>query len=186
MATLSARTIHSPSDLLAMPDEKNYELTDGELVEKQPMGMEACLVQGELARLLGNHCIEHRAGRMVVESGFTCFPEDPNKMRRPDVAVICPGRLPGDVIPKGYASVAPDLAVEVVSPGDLLYEVERKVREYLQAGVRRVWVVNPDTRTVRIHRPDGTIQELREDGELTGEEVLPKLRFPVRGIFPPN
>ena len=185
MATLTRK--YTPEEVLALPDEKQYELTDGELVEKQPMGMEAGWVQLKIGRLIGDYCEEKGLGGWVqVEAPITCFPGDPNKMRRPDVSFIRRGRLPGDRPPKGCASVAPDLAVEVVSPNDLQSEMDRKVQEYLQAGVRRVWVVNPDTRTARIHRPDGTILELREDNDLSGEDVLPDFRCPVRSLFPPK
>lgn len=184
MSTLTKK--YTPDEALALPDAKSYELVDGELVEKEPMGMEAAGCAAQLSGLLTVHCNARNAGWVFVEGPFTCYPDDPGKMRRPDVAFVRRGRFPGERPPKGCASVAPDLAVEVVSPNDLQSEVDRKVHEYLQAGVKRVWVVNPDVRTVRIHRPDGTILELREDGELTGEDVLPDFRCPVRSLFPPK
>src|SRR5262249_10914622 len=93
------------------------------------------------------------------------------------------GRLPGDELPDGHVTIPPDLAVEVVSPNDLFYEVDRKVQEYLQAGVRLVWVVNPDCRLGWVHRADGSVGCVREQDELTGEDVLPAFRCPLRLIF---
>lgn len=93
------------------------------------------------------------------------------------------GRLPAEQPPEGHIRIAPDLAVEVVSPHDLAYDVDSKVEDYLQADVRLVWVVNPVTRTVRVHRPDGPGTTLRLDDELTGGDVLPGFRCPLRDIF---
>ena len=80
--------------------------------------------------------------------------------------------------------IPPDLAVEVVSPNDLAYDVESKVVEYLDASVALVWVIDPEARTVRIYRRDGSISWLREHGELSGEEVLPGFQCRVAANFP--
>ena len=79
--------------------------------------------------------------------------------------------------------IVPDLAVEVVSPNDLSEEVEEKVDEYLRAGVRLVWVVHPQRKTIRIHRADGTVQDLRQTDELSGEDVIAGFRCPVSEVF---
>jgi Uma2 family endonuclease len=100
--------------------------------------------------------------------------------------LIRKGRLPGERFPEGYVRIAPDLAVEVISPNDLAYEVDDKVEEYLRAGVRLVWVVNPQTRTVRIHRADGSIAQRREGEDLTGDDVLPGFVCPLAAVFPPT
>ena len=72
---------------------------------------------------------------------------------------------------------------EIVSPNDLYYEVEEKVREYRAAGVGLIWVVNPPTRTVLVRRPDGSAAEVGENGELDGEQVLPGFRCRVSELF---
>jgi len=83
--------------------------------------------------------------------------------------------------------LASDLAVEVLSPGDSAYEVDQKLAEYLSAGVTLIWVVNPDTRTVRIHRPrnaqPGPISMLHESDTIDGEEVLPGFSCKVSEFF---
>jgi Uma2 family endonuclease len=84
----------------------------------------------------------------------------------------------------GFIKVPPDLAVEVLSPNDLAYEVDRKVAEYFSAGVRLIWIVNPETRSVTIYRPDGTASKLNDRDTLEGEDVLPGFRCPVRDFFP--
>lgn len=104
-------------------------------------------------------------------------------MRRADASFIHKDRLPLIEELQGHCPVAPDIAAEVVSPNDLYYEVEEKVEEYLDAGVKLVWVVNPPTRTVRVHRADGTVTDLGEEDELSGEDVLPGFRCRVRDLF---
>jgi Uma2 family endonuclease len=92
--------------------------------------------------------------------------------------------MPEGPTSEGYIYIAPDLAAEVVSPNDLAYEVEAKVVEYLDAAVPLVWVIDPEARTVRIHRGDGSVSWLRENDELSGEDVIPGFRCPVAAIFP--
>ena len=184
MDSVAAKII-TPDDMLAMPDEKCYELVNGELVEKQPRGGEASWVQLKIGRLMAAHCEERNLGWAFSEAAYTCFPGEPNKVRRPDLSFVKRGRLPGEKLPKGYISIPPDIAVEVISPKDLAYEVEDKVLEYLHAGVQRVWLIYPDARTVHIRSLNSTIS-LRNGADLTDEDVLPGFRHPVSDFFPPN
>lgn len=101
-----------------------------------------------------------------------------------DAAFIRRGRLPGEKLHEGFVRIAPDLAVEVVSPNDLFDEVESNALQYLDAGVRLVWVVNPRTRSVQVYRADRTVTRLREQDEITGEDVLPGFRCMVGEFFP--
>jgi Uma2 family endonuclease len=121
------------------------------------------------------------------DSGYRCFAADPDKVRKPDVSFVVNGRLPNDQPPKGYSLIAPDLAVEVLSPGDIADDVEEKVQEYLAAGVKLVWVVSPVTQTVRIHRPTsasaGPIAMLRSSDIITGEDVIPGFECKVAEFF---
>jgi Uma2 family endonuclease len=84
---------------------------------------------------------------------------------------------------QGHISIRPDLAVEVLSPNDLAYEVDAKVKEFLAAGVPLVWVVNPDTREIVVHRQDESLGKFREQDEIGGEDVLPEYRCPVAEFF---
>jgi Uma2 family endonuclease len=86
-------------------------------------------------------------------------------------------------LPEGYFPGAPDLAVEIASPGDLDQEVQEKVAAYLRAGSRLVWIVRPRLRTVTIHYPDGTARTLSVEGTLSGEAVLPDFALPLRELF---
>jgi Uma2 family endonuclease len=126
---------------------------------------------------VSNHCTENNLGSVATSlTQFQCFPRDPNIVRKPDLSFIRRGRLPREQLYEGYVRIAPDVAGEVVSPNELAYEVERKVQEYLDAGVLLVWVVYPETRMVFVHRQNGSVQKLRENEELTGEDVIPGFR----------
>src|SRR5262249_3516105 len=157
----STRTRYTPDDLLAMPDGDRYELVDGELLEPN-VGTKSQWIGGRLARFLGNFAEDRGLGWVISEGSFQCFLDDPGKVRRPAIAFVTGGRFPGGQIPEGHCRIAPDLAVEVVSPNDTYSEVEEKVQEYLRAGVRLVWVVDPPTKSVRVHRPDGSDAYRRE------------------------
>jgi Uma2 family endonuclease len=114
------------------------------------------------------------------------IPHEPGLVRRPDLSFIRLDRLPGGVIPKGWAKIPPDLVVEVVSPNETAYELDDKVDGYQSVGVPLIWVINPKSRTVRIHRGDGAVSYLHEDEELLGEDVISGFRCSVREIFPPR
>ena len=86
---------------------------------------------------------------------------------------------------RGHVTVAPDLAVEVVSPNDTVYELNKKVQEYLRAGVRLVWVIDPENRTLVVYRANRTLAEFKPEDELTGEDVIPGFRCLVRDFFQP-
>jgi Uma2 family endonuclease len=159
-----------------------YELVRGEVVTMPPVGLEHGDRSSGIAWLLRSFVREHGGGLVVVEVGFV-LARDPDVVRAPDVAFIADARLPPPDQRSGFFEGAPDLAVEVVSPGDTATEVLEKVQEYLAAGSRLVWVVDPRTRSVTVYRPDGTAHLLQEAVTLAGEAVLPGFALPVRDIF---
>jgi Uma2 family endonuclease len=184
-AAATPKTEVTPEELLAMPDGGHYELIDGELKERRVSAL-SNLVAAEVNRILGNHCQSHRSGWIfAAEHGYRCFPWKQSKVRRADVSFIARDRYSLEQLSAdGFTAIPPDLAVEVVSPNDLVYELEEKVEEYLRAGVRLVWVVLPDIRAVHVYRADGTTGRFREHDELSGEDVLPGFRCKVVDLFP--
>ena len=184
MATTSTERRYMPEDLLTLPDGEHFELVDGRLVETD-MGAEASWIANRVGMLVTRFADEHKLGEVFnAECGYQCFPDDPARVRKPDVSFIARERLAGG-IPAGHIRTAPDLAVEVVSPNDLFYEVLSKVEEYLRAGVRMVWVVDPSTRSVQVSRADGSWVRLRADEDLHGEEVLSGFVCRVSDLFLP-
>jgi Uma2 family endonuclease len=185
MNAIAAKTSYTPEDLLAMPDEKNYELVDGRLVERS-MGTLSSWVAGRILLQLDVHAEEHQLGwAFPADNGYQCFPDAPRKVRKPDVSFVRPERLPANASSQGYMTIAPDLAVEVLSPNDLAWDIDRKVVEYLGAGVPLVWVVHPEIRAVRVHRRGGPVSWLGEEDEMSGDDILPGFSCRVRAIFPP-
>jgi Uma2 family endonuclease len=118
---------------------------------------------------------------LAAETGFKLF-TNPDTVRAPDVAFVSHDRIP-DPLPRGFAPFAPDLAVEVLSPDDKPGEVLEKVADWLKAGTRLVWVIDPDRRSARAYREDGTIEMLPESGVLDGEDVLPGFTCTVGELF---
>jgi Uma2 family endonuclease len=179
------KTEVTPDELLTMPDGKHYELVDGVLVERT-LSLLAGLVEAKLTQILGAFCDRTGVGSVMSPAcGYRCFPWKPRLVRRPDLSFIARERLPSEAQwSEGYVTIPPDLAVEVTSPSDGVYELEAKVEEYLRAGVRLVWVVHPEVRTIQVIRGDGSGYRLRVDGELSGEDVVPGFRYPVASVFP--
>ena len=175
--------LFTPEDLLAMPDGDRYELVDGHLLERG-MGSWAGFVAGQLFLLIGQHKLGKSLGLLLnSDVSYQCFPG--NRVCKPALSFILSDRLPGNRVPEGHIRIAPDLAVEVLSPTDIQYEVDRKVAEYLAAGVQLVWVINPETRIVILYRVDGSINGVREAGELDGENAVPGFRCRVADLFIP-
>jgi Uma2 family endonuclease len=169
-----------------MPDGKSYELVHGQLVERN-MGSESSHVGGRLFSRLDRFREGHNLGIFwPADNGFQCFPHEPGLVRRPDISFVRRGRLPGDVPPKGWVKIPPDLAVEVVSPNDSSDQLEEKLADYEKVGIPLIWVVSLTSRTVMVYRADGSVSRLREDDELSGEDVVPGLRCPIREILPPR
>ena len=163
-----------------VPD-KRVELVRGLLVVRELPGMRHARVAMDLALALGAHVRAAALGRVYAEAGFK-LASNPDTVRGPDIAFISRGRIP-DPEPTGFAGFAPDLVVEVISPGDRAGEVLAKVADWLSAGTRLVWVLDPARRVARVYRDDGTEQILTADESLDGGDVVPGFSCPVGEIF---
>lgn len=177
MSTVTERPIEQA------PLESLYEVVDGIRVEKPPMAADAVWIASVLVRVLGGFAHANRLGRCVAEMLFELGEGRPR--RRPDVSFVSYARWPRErkVTSDEAWGVVPDLAVEVVSPTNSAREVQRRVREYFEAGVRRVWVVYPDERLVYVFRSARENRMLGDGDELDGEDVLPGFRMPVGELF---
>jgi Uma2 family endonuclease len=151
---------------------KRTELVRGVLVVREPAGFLHGVVAAKLASLLSVHVDDSGLGLVLAaETGFK-LASDPDTVRAPDVAFVGKDRLP-DPPPAGYAPLAPDLVVEVLSPDDRPGEVLAKVGEWLDAGTLLVWVVDPQRRSARVYRADGSQSSLGAGEKLDGEGVVP-------------
>src|SRR5207253_2879695 len=99
-------------------------LIDGQLVEREPMGRKSDAVAFRIGRLIGNFVDEHRLGVMNGAQGsYQIFPDDPKKVRIPDVSFTHRERIPKEGVEEGHGKIAPDLVVEVISPNDLAVDL---------------------------------------------------------------
>lgn len=165
-------------------DEYVLELDRGRLVREPRPGAQHGWIQVRLARRLQDHVERNRLGLVVVETGIV-LSEDPATVRGPDVSFTHIDRLGADRPPEGFLRVAPDLAIEVISPSESADQMWQKVVQYLEAGVRLVWVVHARTRTVTEYRSADVIRLLHEHDELRAEDILPGFAFPLRELFAP-
>ena len=160
---------------------KRTELVHGVLVVREPAGYQHGDVAMRLAAAIFTHVEAHGLGRVfAAETGFT-LARNPDTVRAPDVAFISTARLP-ESPPRGFAELAPDLAVEVLSPDDRPGEVLAKVGNWLTAGARLVWVVDPVRVLARAYRADGSESMLDETDALQGEDVLPGFEYPLSAM----
>ena len=174
----------TPEELLDMPDAARYELVDGQLVERNVSTLSS-LVEGLVYEKVQAHARPNKLGLVWPGTlGFQCFPNRPKKVRRPDVSFVKADRMTPELFETGNLPIAPDLAVEVISPNDLAHEVAEKIEEYRQAGVSLIWIIEPVLRIVDIYRKSGLNSRLREGDELLGEDVLPGFRCLVVELFP--
>jgi Uma2 family endonuclease len=171
--SMTAPALLTAEQLLGMSiPNKHVELVRGVLVVREPPGGR----HGRIAANVGFELLKHvRANELGVvyaaETGFT-LSRHPDTVRAPDVAFIGRDRLPSPE-PTGYPELGPDLVVEVLSPGDRPGEVHAKIADWLSAGTRLVWVIDPGRRIARVYRQDGSESIVSADEALEGEDVLP-------------
>ena len=171
-------------ELLAMTDDGfRYELVKGELIRMPPPGHVHGIVAMSVAGPLYQHVKGNNLGVVyAAETGFLIH-QNPDTVRAPDAAFVRQERIDETGLVKGYWVGAPDLAVEVVSPGDTVGEVEEKVAEWLNAGTRMVWVVSPKLRTVTVYHSLIDVVMLTENDTLDGSDVVPGFRIALAEIF---
>ncbi|MFN4261440.1 MAG: Uma2 family endonuclease [Gemmataceae bacterium] len=171
-------------DWTQRPENANkfFELVRGEVIELPSPTKRHCVVCANVTFLLVSYIRQRRKGYVTSNDCGVILERDPDTVRGPDVAVYEDARSFEELHPK-YGEVPPRLAVEVLSPNDRANRVLRKIMDYLRNGVELVWVIDPETRTVTVYRPDKTPYPLDANQELTGEDVLPDFKCPVAELF---
>lgn len=164
------------------PDGSQQELVRGEVIHMPPPKGPHGLCCSTTVRLVGNFVnLKHLGHVLCNDIGFITE-TDPDTVRGVDVAFWSYARLP--VIPlHEYIRVAPDLAVEVLSPGNVVADMREKVLEYLHCGVRLVWVIDPAKRSVTVYRSPDEDKVFPEKATLSGEDVLPGFSCLVAELF---
>jgi Uma2 family endonuclease len=171
-------------DVLAaerLPQKRLCELIDGVLVEKA-MGTRESLLGMALGRLLGNYVEQHDLGLILGGDGMLKL--EAGQVRIPDVSFISWKRLPqGELPDEAIANVVPDLAVEILSEGNTKGEMQRKLRDYFIAGVRLVWLIEPNTQTAEVYTAPDEKRRVGKTGTLSGGDVLPGFSPPMKDLF---
>ncbi len=180
MATTAPVT--TAEQLFEAPNLGPCELLRGELIMVSPPGYAHGSIEARIARALGDFVEARDLGDVLVgEPGFV-IARNPDTVRAPDVAFVRAERVPKGEETRFFEG-APDLAVEVLSPNDRAGEVNAKVQDWLDAGCRMVWVVDPATKTVSVYRSRTQIEVLGASETISGGDVLPGFGLPVAGIF---
>jgi Uma2 family endonuclease len=169
-------------ELEKFPDDGyRYELVEGRVIRMSPVGLQHARTVAQLVYLLQRHLHGRGLGLVLPELGVK-LASNPDTVRAPDVAFLRQDRIPANA--RGFWVGPPDLAVEVLSPGDRPAEVQEKVDEYLRRGTALVVVIDPENKTVTIFRPSIASTTLRsEDDLLDLDAVVPGFRCRLGEIF---
>jgi Uma2 family endonuclease len=180
---MAPATLHTAEDLLRFREPgKTAELVRGVLIVREPPGTSHGARSNCLAYRVTELVERGGLGRVFAQDTGFKIARDPDTVRAPDLAFVARDRL--DRIPEeGYAEMAPDLIVEILSRGDRPGEVLEKVGQWLSAGAKLVWVLDPVRLDGRVYRADGSVSTMGPREELHGEDVLPGFRCPLRDIF---
>lgn len=165
-------------------DDRRRELVSGFVVSQPPASFQHGGIAAEVFRRLSVFVHRHDLGNVVsTETGFL-LARDPDTVRAPEVAFVSHARIARAGSFRGYFPGAPDLAVEVLSPGDRPADVQAKVGDYLAAGTAIVWVIDPTRREAMVHRSSLGAVLITEEGTLEGEEILPGFAVTVERLLP--
>jgi len=162
--------------------DKLYELDEGKVVEMPPPSEFHGVLCAFIAHLLWNYVIQRGKGYVCSNDTGLLVKRKPATVRGPDIMLYDESR-PLHKFSRKFAERVPKLVVEVLSPNDQMAKVNRRVSQFLKRGVPLVWLVDPETRTVTVYRPGKEHYVVPETKELTGEDVLPKLRYRVAELF---
>lgn len=193
MSAILEQTIENlmtADEFFSSPYAESCELVKGKVVPKtgkfeldMPTGAKHGAVTDELETRISYFVRENKLGKVfAAETGFII---SKGTVRGIDISYVGNEKLAEFGIPDSFFPTAPDLAVEVISPGNTFDEIQDKIEEYLSAGTKLVWIVYPKQKMIHVHRQSNVINVLRENDTLDGEEVLPNFRVKLREIFNP-
>lgn len=172
------------ADLLQMPDDGNqYELVEGRLLCMGGTSTRPAAVAFNIGLEVGGFVKQHRLGLCGGADWGMLLTSKPDTVRVPDVAFVRADRIPPSGLPNGFWPGAPDLAVEVRSPSNRFPDILRKIADYLDAGTRLVWQIDPERRTAMAFREEGITAVAGADGVLDGEDVLPGFSLSLAQIW---
>ena len=176
------RRLVTGEELIAMDDIGLCELIDGRIVRMNPAGLSHAVLVSNLVAALAVFARPRKLGQVLSGEVGIYTRRNPDSVRAADIAFVSRARLAG-LTAKGYLTVAPEIIVEVISPTDRWQDVRQKLEEYFAIGVQRVWIVEPDKRTVLVYAASADVRAYRKGDTLIGEGVLEGLALPVSDLF---
>jgi Uma2 family endonuclease len=171
-------------ELLAMGDIGPCELVDGRIVPMSPTGGKPGLLELYLGSALHHFVQEHSLGWVMTGEVGIYTRRNPDRVRGADIVFLSSERWP-EAPPDGFIEVAPELVVEIMSPNDRWQDVRQKLVEYFAIGVRWVWIVEPENRTVLVFRSVTDMQQYGMNDMLVGEGLLEGFSLTVANLFAP-
>lgn len=177
------KKIWTDAEFIALPkDGHRYELVNGELIDMGNSGAKHGYVCSTLMILLGGYVRIQKLGAMFDSS--TAFKMKSGNKRSPDISFVAKERLQGmEELPDGFLEGAPDLAVEILSPGNTVEEMHNKIVEYFENAARLVWVIHPNEHYVLVYRSPQPDRLLKSTDAIDGEEVIPGFTLAVSELF---
>ncbi len=164
------------------------EIVNGQWIQVAEDGMAGELhgaIATNLIVALGTYVKTHQLGRVYPADTTYILSEDEQGvqlMRLPDVSFVAASRIKTENR-QSYYHLAPDLAIEIISPSECAVDIRAKLREYLSAGVRQVWQIYPDTQEVLVYLPDGAVRTYEVGQVIPGADILPGFELSVEDIF---
>ena len=185
MSTIAAKPI-TAEEFLHLPDPTDgttlHELLQGEVIAMPRPGFRHGRRQYRIAAILDAYGSSTKLGRAATDIGLL-LERDPDTVRGPDVVYLSAERLPFDREPVGFLTVAPEVCVEILSPTNRRAELRDKIIEYFRFGVRMVWIVDPEEKTLTIYRSADEARLYHETARVNGEDVLPGFECKVAELF---
>jgi Uma2 family endonuclease len=185
MSTITQKKLLTAEEFFLLPnppDGSQQELVRGEIITMPPPGGLHGVTCSKADRKLGNYIDSGPGGTLVCnDTGFITV-RDPDSVRGPDISYWTKERL--KEVPVGYIEISPDMLLEVLSPSNTSKQIRDKIKEYFEKGVRLVWVLAPEDRTLTIYRTPDEGRVLHETATVTGEDVLPGFECRVSDLLP--
>ena len=171
------------NELEAMGRDARFELNQGVLRHMSPSGARSSMVASAIGYELRHYVQSQRLGAVIFAEAGYILERDPDTVIAPDVAFVRRDRLPDPIPERGFFPLAPDLAVEVISPTDESGDIRRKRALYDRVAIPMVWWIDPLRRTVAVHVPGQPVHHLTEFDNLDGLHVVPGFSIPLQTIY---
>ncbi len=182
MPSLIESQLITGEELLAMPGIGPCELVEGRIVPMSPTGGEHGFIGAIIVYELKAFADQKKLGWVLTGETGIFTRRNPDSVRGSDVLFISKNRHP-ERPKRGFLEVAPELVVEIISPTEVRKEIDEKIKEYLNIGVKWVWLIDPKNRCCTVYRSETDVQKLTENDSLVGDEILAGFEIKIAKFF---